>query len=411
MIEYKNAKQATKLIKHIIETNLSLSNCGKSPLAIELEGPPGIGKTDLCRQIAEFYDMKFVKLTLSQYDDLGDFVGYPVPSYEVELGDKKFYVKQPLLDSFLKSGYVPTGNARSENCPPEWLAGVDKPMLLLIDDWTRAQPRFIQAMMELIETQTYASNILPKGSTILLTANPDDGNNKVNYVDAATRTRFGTIKYGFSLDTWEEWAEQHCIDSRCINFWHLNPDLYVQEELKPGSDSYYKLNPRSITKFFNAISTLEDYNDIESQGIINDLATAFVTPEFAATFLSFINANLDRIPSPSETLNGDYDEIRKIILSLINQDVEIDNMKHEKEVITRSDIFYTIEHRLVLYTKIHKSEMTKKMIDNIYKMVIDKEFPKDIRLDLCKSVYGIMRGTDLCKEWLTDKHTKKMLIA
>jgi hypothetical protein len=48
-------------------------------------------------------------------------------------------------------------------CPPEWIVGLDdKPGILILDDYSRADQRFIQACMTLIETQKYMSWSLPK---------------------------------------------------------------------------------------------------------------------------------------------------------------------------------------------------------------------------------------------------------
>ena len=58
---------------------------------------------------------------------------------------------------------------------------------MLLDDWNRADIRFIQAVMELIDRQQYISWTLPKDWHIILTANPDTGDYLVNSIDNAQK--------------------------------------------------------------------------------------------------------------------------------------------------------------------------------------------------------------------------------
>ena len=135
-------------------------------------------------------------------------------------------------------------------CAPEWIAGKKDGGILLLDDWNRADVRFIQAVMELVDRQTYVSWSLPKDWHIILTANPDNGDYMVNSVDAAQKTRYITANLKFDVDVWARWAEEEGIDNRCINFLLLHPELVTQET-----------NARSITTFFNSISSFENFED------------------------------------------------------------------------------------------------------------------------------------------------------
>ena len=90
--------------------------------------------------------------------------------------------------------------------------------ILLLDDWNRADTRFIQAVMELIDRQSYISWTLPKDWHIILTANPDNGDYMVNSVDSAQKTRYVTANLKFDVNVWAQWAESANIDTRCINF-------------------------------------------------------------------------------------------------------------------------------------------------------------------------------------------------
>ena len=153
------------------------------------------------------------------------------------------WVDELAVQEYLKNGYKMTGKNRMSYCAPEWIADKKDGGILLLDDWNRADTRFIQAVMELIDRQSYISWTLPKDWHIILTANPDNGDYMVNSVDSAQKTRYVTANLKFDVNVWAQWAEGAGIDTRCINFLLLHPELVTQET-----------NARSITTFFNAIS-------------------------------------------------------------------------------------------------------------------------------------------------------------
>ena len=83
-----------------------------------------------------------------------------------------------------------TSTTRMGYAPPAWLPSDDNEngVILLIDDYTRANSLFMQATMELINTASYISWKLPKNTNIVLTSNPDDGEYSVTALDNAQKT-------------------------------------------------------------------------------------------------------------------------------------------------------------------------------------------------------------------------------
>ena len=74
---------------------------------------------------------------------------------------------------------------------------------------------------------------------------PNNGDYMVNSVDAAQKTRYITANLKFDVNVWGRWAEENGIDTRCINFLLMHPELVTQET-----------NARSISTFFNSISSI-----------------------------------------------------------------------------------------------------------------------------------------------------------
>ena len=203
-------------MSHIITNNRFLQGQGKPPVSIEVLGESGIGKTSTVKEIADGEGLDFVKLNLAQIEELGDLVGFPVREFQmytekkVPLNGKSNtinygasqtaasndvaklnsntsvtkkigqWVSELAVSDYLKNGYKLTGKNRMSYCAPEWIADKKKGGILLLDDWNRADVRFIQAVMELIDRQTYISWSLPQDWHIVLTANPDNGDYMVN---------------------------------------------------------------------------------------------------------------------------------------------------------------------------------------------------------------------------------------
>ena len=157
-----NVKELKDFLTHIIENNRFLQEQGKSPVTIEVIGESGIGKTSAIIQMAKEQNLNFVKLNLAQIEEIGDLVGFPIRQFEVELNNEKTWVDEHAFDEYLKLGYHSTGLNRMSYCPPEWISGKEEGGILLLDDWNRADVRFIQAVMELIDRQQYISWTLPK---------------------------------------------------------------------------------------------------------------------------------------------------------------------------------------------------------------------------------------------------------
>ena len=55
------------------------------------------------------------------------------------------WVDELAVSDYLKNGYKMTGKNRMSYCAPEWIADKKEGGILLLDDWNRADVRFIQA--------------------------------------------------------------------------------------------------------------------------------------------------------------------------------------------------------------------------------------------------------------------------
>lgn len=293
------SNEVKNFINHMINNNRAMADLGKTPIAVELVSKPGLGKTQIGKQLAEENGMVFVKKSLAQFSDNGDLLGSPIRQVFMKNGEETAWVAINAVDEYHKLGFEvdPTVEPRTSFCKPSWIANEDKPIFLLLDDWTRATPDFLQAVMELIECQTFESWSLPKYSFIMLTSNPAEGDMQVNEIDDAMRTRFCSIELKWSASDWAAWAEIHHIDGRCINFVLHESDMIFNQKSQHANI----VNPRTLVKFFDSILTVTgDYSKKENNTLVAICGNATVGPEVTNLFMNFVKNKLDRIPQPQD---------------------------------------------------------------------------------------------------------------
>ena len=361
-----NPNELKDFLKHIITNNRYLQDNNKIPVSTEVVGESGIGKTSSILQLAEELDLSFVKLNLAQIEEIGDLVGFPIRQFEMELDGSKLWIDEHAFDEYRKLGYNSTSKNRMSYCPPEWIAGKANGGILLLDDWNRADIRFIQAVMELIDRQQYISWRLPKDWHIILTANPDNGDYLVNSIDTAQKTRFISANLKFDLNSWGKWAEENGLDGRCINFLLMHPELVTKE-----------INARSIVMFFNSISSIKSFE--EQLPLIQMIGEGSVGQEFASLFTMFINNKLDKMISPQNIFDQDEKYVMNTLKGLVGKDKNY-----------RADIASTLGTRVINYLDVYSktNKIEKPLIDRLSKIVTDEIFATDICYQMVKSIYN-----------------------
>ena len=393
-----NIDEVKDFTNHIIRNNRFLQEGNKNPVAVEIVGESGIGKTSAVIDIARENKLNFVKLNLAQIEELGDLVGFPVRQFQMykekqinkkiddltytaaqkaaasaQVGNatltKKIgqWVDELAVEEYLRQGWKVTGKNRMSYCAPEWISDKKEGGILLLDDWNRADMRFIQAVMELVDRQQYISWSLPKDWHIILTSNPDNGDYMVNSIDSAQKTRYITANLKFDVDVWARWAEEAGIDTRCINFLLLHPELVTQET-----------NARSITAFFNSISSFEKFED--NLTMIQMIGEGSVGDSFASMFTTFINNKLDKLVTPKDLLTHE------------NESYILGELKsctgHGDDY--RADIGSTLATRLANYAVVYSKENTvnQKITDRLISLCTKDYFTNDLKYLVVRTIFN-----------------------
>jgi hypothetical protein len=370
-----NSKELKETLTHIILNNRALQEENLKPVAVSICGAAGLGKTSVVEQLAEELNIQHVEvINLAQLDELGDLVGIPVKEYQmvIKQGDKTAgrWVDEKIMDSFTAQGWKANGQSRMSYAKPAWISGKGENGVLILDDYTRAAPRFMQAVMEIIDKQRYISWSLPKGWTILLTENPDDGTYNVTDIDAAAKSRYITFDMKWEPEVWAEWAEKAKIDQRAINFTLLHGKEIIKDE-NPH------VNPRSLVKFYNSLRTIKDFNS--SLSLIQNIGEGAVGPEVTTMFTSFIHNKLDKMISPMEILDTTvaFDTIKLKIVDLIKSDEEY-----------RADLGYVLTTRLInhMVHNVENKDITPKFIERVKDLITSEVLGADLKFVLAKKV-------------------------
>jgi hypothetical protein len=362
-----NVDELKGYLKHMVNNNQYIQAQGKVPVAVNIEGDAGLGKTSSLMQLANELSMSVVKLNLSQIEELGDLIGFPFKEFEMIREDGKVtWVQETLMETYIKNKYRPTNQSRMSHAAPEWIQGQTEGGFLILDDYTRADHRFMQATMELIDRQEYISWSLPKNWHVILTSNPDNGDYNVTSLDVAQKTRFVSVEVKFDVNVWARWAEAVNIDGRCINFLLMNPELVTQ-----------RVNPRSITTFFNSISSIQKFED--QLPLIQMIGEGSVGPEFSSMFTMFINNKLDKIISPKDAVtNVNEAYVVGALTSAVGSGDEF-----------RADISSVIATRIVNYCLTHaeKHVIGDPIIKRLVKLTTDCDaFTNDLRYFMVKEI-------------------------
>lgn len=391
------------ILKYIINNNKSLHERGEFPVSVQLTSLPGIGKTSLVEQIASEIGANYIKKNLSQMSDPGELCGWPIKEHYVCKNDECRWITAELIESYSKAGWEISEETRMSYAIPEWIKSIDpnKPTILNLDDINRSSTTVLAAVMELISRQEYFSWKLPPNSTVVLTANPEGGDFNVTEIDEAIKTRMLNFNIKFDKYDWAKYAEEKGYNNQAINFMLLYGDELIDRSKARQS----KINARNYTMFINTISSIDDWSKPENLAFILQIASGCFLDEddiVGGLFTTFIANKLDKLPSPEDLINKDWNDIKKTLESQL----------YDKDKY-RADVASVITTRFINYSLLYLSQSGSKIdiiIDRILKIVDNEKLllTEDLIFSLIKTLNKYYPGK--CSKLLLNPKVAKKLI-
>jgi hypothetical protein len=140
-----------------------------------LEGPTGVGKSQIVAEFAQSRGLGVVVLDLSLLEP-PDLVGLPV-------------IKEG------RTHYASPSELPSQGC------GV-----VMLEELNRAEIPVMQPALQLLSARRLHAYVLPEGWTCVAAVNPEDGDYQVNPLDPALRSRFLQLSVCADRGAWLGWA-------------------------------------------------------------------------------------------------------------------------------------------------------------------------------------------------------------
>ena len=234
-----------------------------------LWGPPGIGKSDIVKQIGDEAGREVVDVRLALWEPT-DIKG--IPYYNAEQG---------------KMVWAP---------PSELPTEADSTAIIFLDELNSAPPAVQAAAYQLILNRRVGTYRLPDGVDVVAAGNRE-GDRGVTYrMPAPLANRFVHLEAKVDFDDWQEWAVNNNIHPEVVGYvGFAKQDLY---DFDPKSSSKAFATPRSWT----FVSDLLEDDDTD-EGTLTDLVSGAIGDGLAVKFMAHRKI-AGRLPKAEDILDG-----------------------------------------------------------------------------------------------------------
>jgi hypothetical protein len=375
--EKLNAQELRKLLDFALAQNDVLAQKGKRGTPICVWGTHGLGKTESILGFAKENNWTTVYCAPAQFEEMGDLHGIP-----------EVYDPTPDLPN--------SGDEYTVYRPPQWLksaingADLDKPGLLILDDFNRAESRILQGCMQLLQMHALFSWALPPRWQIVLTANPEGGPYNVTEMDDAMLTRMMHVTMRFDAESWALWATAAGIDPRGIDFVLTYPEVVTG----------IRTTARSLTQFFQQIESIKDLNSEENLYMINILGKATLENETVDKFLYFCKHVQSTLLQPEEILNTK--DFQKNIVQRLKRIISGDGQGK------RTDRLKTICTRLLIYVTDTHYKLEDNHKKNIIDFLLNDEMDAALRFNVHRHIAN--SKTKACRDLIRDRRLAKIIL-
>jgi hypothetical protein len=237
---------------------------------VMLWGPPGVGKSQIIREIGQRRSAPVIDIRLSQMEP-SDLRGIPFRS-----DDMVEWAVPAMLPDAKRHG------AKG---------------ILFLDEITSAAPTVSAAAYQLILDRRLGEYQVPAGWAIFAAGNRQ-GDRGVTYsMPAPLANRFSHLEFETHLDDWVHWAYRNNIDERVIAFLRFRPELLF--DFDPAHNPVAFPSPRSWEFAHRALQKFEHNSDL----LLGSLQSC-VGPAAGIELKAFID-NLDNLPDIDAITTGD----------------------------------------------------------------------------------------------------------
>jgi ATPase family associated with various cellular activities (AAA) len=262
------------------EAKAAIRKCMKVQRPVFMWGPPGIGKSDIVKQLGDEQGREVVDVRLSLWEPT-DIKGIP------------YYNSDSKTMTWAPPAELPTD--------PESTA------ILFLDELNSAAPATQAAAFQLVLNRRVGTYVLPKGVSIVAAGNRE-GDKGVTYrMPAPLANRFLHLELQHDHADWQEWAVANKIHEQVVGYLGFaKQDLY---DFDPKSASRSFATPRS----WSFVSDLLGDDDLP-ESTLTDLVAGAIGDGLAVKFMAHRKV-AKQMPKPESILKG---EIKKLEIKEIS---------------------------------------------------------------------------------------------
>jgi hypothetical protein len=282
------------------EAKRSLRKCLKIKRPVFIWGAPGIGKSDIVKQLGDESNREVIDVRLSLWEPT-DIKG--IPYYNSDMGTM----------TWAPPSELPTD--------PESTA------ILFLDELNSAAPATQAAAYQLILNRRVGTYKLPAGVSIVAAGNRETDKGVTYRMPAPLANRFLHLELKTSFDDWLQWATNNMVHEQVVGYLGFaKQDLY---DFDPRSGSRSFATPRS----WSFVSELLADDDLDAS-TLTDLVSGAVGEGLAVKFMAHRKV-ASQMPKPEDILTGkvtkiDIKEISAMYSLTISMCYELKDVSEKK---------------------------------------------------------------------------------
>jgi len=251
----------------------SLRKAFKNKRPIFLWGAPGIGKSDIIKQLGVELDAQVIDIRLSLWEPT-DIKG--IPYFDSNTGTMTW--------------------APPSELPTKEFAAQHKMVILFLDEMNSAAPSVQSAAYQLILNRKVGTYELPDNVVIVAAGNRESDKGVTYRMPAPLSNRFVHLEMTIDWDDYFDWATENKIHRDVIGYLsYSKKDLY---DFDPKSNSRAFATPRS----WGFVSELLTDDDVDSS-TLSDLVSGSVGEGLAIKFMAHRKI-ASKLPNPTDILAG-----------------------------------------------------------------------------------------------------------
>ena len=252
-----------------VEAKSAIRKCLKKQRTVFLWGPPGIGKSDIVKQLGDEQNREVIDIRLSLWEPT-DIKGIP---------------------------YYNTHQNTMVWAPPSELpSDPNSTAILFLDELNSASPSTQAAAFQLVLNRRVGTYRLPDGVSIVAAGNRESDKGVTYRMPAPLANRFLHLELRTDFDAWLQWATVNKLHEQVVGYCGFaKQDLYAFD---PKSTSKAFATPRS----WSFVSELLEDDDT-SEGTLTDLIAGAIGEGLAVKFMAHRKV-ASQMPKPLDILEG-----------------------------------------------------------------------------------------------------------